>query len=148
MELILWRHAEAENGAPDTERALTKRGRRQAKAVALWLAERLPKRCAILVSPAVRAQQTAAALGRKFVTAPEIDVGARAREVLARAGWPDGRRPVLVVGHQPTLGRVAARVLSGVEAEWSIRKGALVWIERRDRDGAVILRAAIDPDLV
>ncbi|MCZ7563898.1 MAG: histidine phosphatase family protein [Burkholderiales bacterium] len=146
MELILWRHAEAEDGLPDRERALTRRGRKQARAVAKWLARRLPERCTVLVSPTVRAQQTAAALARKRVTAAEVDVGASARRVLARTGWPDARGAVLVVGHQPTLGRIAARVLAGSEADWSIRKGAVWWIARRD--GEVVLRAAIDPDLV
>jgi len=148
MELILWRHAEAEDGAPDAARTLTKRGRKQAKAMAKWLQDRLPKRCSILASPAVRAQQTAEALGRGFATAPEVDVGAPADSVLKRAGWPDLAGTVIVVGHQPALGRVAARLLSGVEAEWSIRKGAIWWIERRARGGGVVLRAAIDPELV
>ena len=78
MDLILWRHAEAEDGVPDGERALTKKGRKQAAALAAWLNERLPKRPRILVSPAVRAQQTAAALGQAFTTAREIGVGASA----------------------------------------------------------------------
>ncbi|MCC6609415.1 MAG: phosphohistidine phosphatase SixA [Burkholderiales bacterium] len=147
MELILWRHGEAEDGVPDSARALTKRGRKQAKAMAKWLEGRLPTRCTILVSPAMRAQQTAEALGRRFSTAPEIDAGASAGSVLQRAGWPNGTGTVIVVGHQPALGRVAARLLSGAEAEWSIRKGAIWWIERRARSGEVVLRAAIDPDL-
>ena len=40
MDLILWRHAEAEeadDGRPDLERKLTARGERQATRVALWL---------------------------------------------------------------------------------------------------------------
>jgi phosphohistidine phosphatase len=147
MELILWRHAEAEDGVPDPARPLTKRGRKQAKTMAKWLKDRLPRRCMILVSPAIRAQQTAEALGRKFSTAPEIDVGVPALKVLQRAGWPSESGTVIVVGHQPTLGRIAARLLSGAEAEWSIKKGAIWWIERRARDGEVVLRAAIDPDL-
>ena len=42
MELILWRHAEAEDGVPDGERALTKKGRKQARAVAAWLKPHSP----------------------------------------------------------------------------------------------------------
>ena len=37
MNLILWRHAEAEDGVPDLERGLTDKGRRQADAAARWL---------------------------------------------------------------------------------------------------------------
>jgi phosphohistidine phosphatase len=42
MDLILWRHAEAEEGGPDLERKLTPKGRKQAKRVAAWLLQRLP----------------------------------------------------------------------------------------------------------
>jgi phosphohistidine phosphatase len=150
MDLILWRHAEAEDGAPDRARALTARGRKQARAVARWLAKRLPDDVRILVSPAVRAQQTAAALERAAETEPRVDVGAAPYEVLAAAGWPDGEGTVLVVGHQPTLGEVAALALTGVHASWPVRKGAAWWLRRRVRDGEVevVLRAVIGPDLV
>jgi phosphohistidine phosphatase len=150
MELILWRHAEAEDGIPDGERALTKKGRKQAAALAAWLKPHLPKQARILASPATRAQQTAAALELPFVTTREIGVGATAGEVLQAAGWPDTGGTVLVVGHQPTLGRVAAVLLGGAEADWSIKKGAVWWFTHRvrDGDGQVVLRAVIGPDLV
>ncbi|MCL4800655.1 MAG: histidine phosphatase family protein [Burkholderiales bacterium] len=148
MELILWRHAEAEDGRPDAERALTKRGKRQARSIAKWLDKRLPRRCVVLVSPAVRAQQTAAALGRRRTTAPEVDVGVAARTVIRRAGWPDAGGTVVVVGHQPTLGRIAARLISGTEADWAIKKGAIWWIEYRAGSGEALLRAVLDPEFV
>jgi len=150
MDLILWRHAEAEEGMPDRARALTARGRKQARAVARWLSKRLPDDLRILVSPAVRAQQTAAALECAVETESRVDVGAAPHEVLAAAGWPDGAGTVLVVGHQPTLGEVAALALTGVHASWPVRKGAVWWLRRRMRDGEVevVLRAVIGPDLV
>ena len=150
MDLILWRHAEAEDGVPDADRALTKKGHKQAATVAAWLEDRLPKRSRVLVSPATRAQQTAAALRRPYTTTPEIGVGASAAEVLDAAGWPDAGDTVIVVGHQPTLGRVSALLLAGSEADWSIKKGALWWFTRRVRDGGgqVVLRAVIGPDLL
>jgi phosphohistidine phosphatase len=54
---------------------------------------------------------------------------------------------VIVVGHQPTLGRVVARLL-GNEADLSIQKGALWWIEARDKAGksGVRVRAVVSPD--
>ena len=150
MELILWRHAEAEDGVPDGERALTKKGRKQAAAVAAWLKPHLPKQVRILASPATRAQQTAAALELPFVTAREIAVGVAAGEVLRAAAWPDAGGTVVVVGHQPTLGRVAAVLLAGEEADWSIKKGAVWWFTRRVREGngQVVLRAVVGPDLL
>lgn len=150
IDLLLWRHAEAEDGAPDRARELTARGRKQARAVARWLAKRLPADCRILVSPAARAQQTAAALDRPTTTDPRVDVGAGASEVLKAAGWPDGGGTVLVVGHQPTLGETAALALTGTASAWPVKKGAVWWLRRRVRDGEVevVLRAVIGPDLV
>jgi len=113
MDLILWRHAEAEPGEPDLGRRLTAKGIKQAERMAVWLDGHLPDTCRILVSPADRAQQTALALKRKFRTVPELAPGATVDGVLTAAGWPDAREPALIVGHQPTLGEVAAFLLSG-----------------------------------
>ena len=150
MDLILWRHADAEPGEPDLARRLTSKGVEQARRIAGWLGPRLPDTTRILVSPAARTQQTALALGRKFRTADEIAPGASASTLLAAAGWPDAREPVLVVGHQPTLGEVAALLLAGEAAAWSVKKGAVWWLTRRTRNGdaSVVLKVAIAPDLV
>lgn len=150
MDLILWRHAEAEPGEPDLGRRLTSKGRKQAERMAAWLEHRLPETTRILVSPAERTQETALALGRRFRISREVAPGASAASVLAAAGWPDAREPVLVVGHQPTLGEVAAFLLAGEEAGWSIRKGAVWWLTNRTRLGqsGAVLKVAIGPDLV
>lgn len=146
MDLILWRHADAEDGSPDSARRLTKRGRDQARRMAAWLKPRLPKRCEVLVSPATRAQETASALGVRFVTAAEVGTEASAAGIIAASGWPTRPKPILIVGHQPTLGRVAARLLSGAEADWHFAKGSLWWL--RHADGETKLFAAVHPKLV
>lgn len=148
MELILWRHAEAEDGAPDGGRELTRKGRRQVAAVAKWLDKRLPPEVRVISSPARRCLQTAEALGVEFEEAAAVGVGASAAELLAAAGWPDARGAVVVVGHQPTLGRVAALLLSGGEADWGVKKGAVWWISARLRGGEsrVVLRAVLSPE--
>lgn len=150
MELILWRHAEAEDGAPDSERRLTAKGRKQAEKVAAWLAARVPDDARILASPTARTQETAAALKRPFDTAAAVGPGASCAAVLEAAGWPDGRGTVVVVGHQPTLGEVAARLLAGQASSWAIKKGALWWFNCRERAerAETTLRAVIGPDLV
>jgi phosphohistidine phosphatase len=136
MDLILWRHADAEALAAggDLDRALTGKGEAQAKRVAKWLRDALPEGARIIVSPAVRAQQTAQALGRPFETVEAIAPDATAQALLRAAGWPKARRPVLVVGHQPTLGEAAAQVMAGTTLRWSIRKAAVWWL-RRDEEG-------------
>jgi phosphohistidine phosphatase len=150
MELVLWRHAEAEPGEPDLGRRLTAKGLLQADRMGAWLEHRLPETCRILVSPADRAQQTARALKRKFRTVNELAPGASAQAVLTVANWPDSREPVLIVGHQPTLGEVASLLLAGRQAQWSIKKGGVWWLSSRVRDGSssVTLKVAIPPDLV
>jgi len=139
MDLILWRHAEAEDGGDgmlDHERCLTDRGRKQARQIARWLRKHLPKSPKILVSPAQRTQQTADALELAYEIEPRLGIGASTNDVLKAAGWPDRRGAVLIVGHQPSLGRVAARLLAGAEDDWSIKKGAVWWFSSRTRNGA------------
>jgi phosphohistidine phosphatase len=150
MDLILWRHCEAEAGEPDLGRRLTAKGIKQAERMALWLDQRLPGSCRILVSPADRAQQTALALGRKVRTSDDVAPGASAQSLLDAAHWPDARDAVLVVGHQPTLGEVAALLLADADLGWSVRKGAVWWLSNRLREGepSVVLKAVVSPDFL
>ena len=152
-DIILWRHADAEPGVPDLHRALTPEGERQARRVAGWLHPRLPTNATVYVSPARRAQQTASALAqlgpREFVTLDAISPSTRLTAALRVIGAADRPRTVVLVGHQPTLGELAAHLL-GVQAdEWHIRKGALVWLAAADDAGAqAVLLAAMTPELV
>jgi phosphohistidine phosphatase len=54
------------------------------------------------------------------------------------------------VGHQPTLGHVAALLMSGTDMDWSVRKGAVIWIENRARGGGeeAVLRAVMTPEML
>ena len=105
----------------------------------------------VLVSPARRTQETAAALECTFETLAAIAPPASAAALLAASGWnrPGGAQAVLLVGHQPGLGELAALLTTGKAAPWSVRKGALWWLVRRQRGGAIetVLRAIIPPDL-
>jgi phosphohistidine phosphatase len=150
MNLILWRHAEAKDGAPDLARELTDKGRKQALQMAKWLGPRLPKEVRILVSPAVRSRQTADALHMDYEVLEGLAPGADAAQLLTAAGWPETTETVVVVGHQPTLGRVASLLAIGEEGELTIKKGAIFWIARRVRDGGTqnVLRAVLSPDLL
>ena len=157
MEIILWRHAEAEPGAPDAARVLTAKGHKQARKMAEWLDTTLPQSCRILVSPTARTLQTAEALGRKFKIHDDLSPDATAQCVLAAAHWPDSREPVLVVGHQPTLGILASLLITGRQQDWTIRKGNVWWIVQRDHDEDdddhserpdTYLRAVMTPELV
>ena len=150
MDLILWRHAEAVEGdaEDDLARKLTSKGERQAERMAEWLNHRLSHSTRVLVSPAVRCQETAKALGRKFRTVDELAPGASAQEVLDAAKWPEASNAVLIVGHQPTLGFAASQALIGVPQPWSIKKAGVWWIRHRphDDEDKVILQAVQSPD--
>jgi phosphohistidine phosphatase len=147
MDLILWRHADAESSIPDEDRKLTSKGEKQAVRMAAWLKEKLPKDAVVLASPARRARDTAGALTRKFDTVREIGTSASAQAVLKAAEWPHGDRTVVVVGHQPTLGQAAALALTGKTADWSIKKGAIWWLAARGPQ-EVVVRAVMAPEML
>src|SRR5918995_3063613 len=134
MDLILWRHAEAEDGVPDLERKLTAKGRKQAERVAAWLLQRLPARFAVIASPAERAQQTALALGLPVKTDKALAPGATPAAILRACGWPDYKGAAVIVGHQPDLGRLVGQLVAGSAINCSIRKSGLLWISKRLRD--------------
>lgn len=150
MDLLLWRHAEAEDGEDDLRRRLTERGRKQAQVMAAWIRNRQPKDLRIIVSPAIRTQQTAEALQLPFETHRKIGPDACVSELIAASGWPQGGGAVLIVGHQPSLGRLASLLLAGQEAEWSIKKGALWWLSNRVRrnETQTVLRAVLPVELL
>jgi phosphohistidine phosphatase len=147
MELILWRHADAELGQPDGERRLTPKGLKQAARMAEWLAARLPEDYVVMASPAVRAQQTARALSDDVKTVPDFGTAASAKDLIRACGWPRGGT-VVAVGHQPTMGETAALLLSGTPAPWAVKKGAIVWISLRGAEARPRLTAWISPDLI
>jgi phosphohistidine phosphatase len=128
---------------------LTARGHKQAERTARWLKARLPARHHVLASPAVRAQQTAHALGGRIHTEPRIDVGAGPEDVIAavRAVHKTDHKAelVLIVGHQPTLGQAAALLLTGSEDDWRVRKSSAWWF--REHSGGAELVAVFDPDI-
>ena len=142
MDLILWRHAEAEEAAEgalrmgsDLERKLTSRGEKQAARMAEWLDRQLPGSTRIMVSPARRCEQTALALGRKFKTRAELAPITIPEQLLELAQWPSSKAPILLVGHQPTLGQTIAQLLGLQASDCPVKKGAVWWLRSRERDG-------------
>ena len=130
-QLILWRHAEAEDAIPgrisDTARALTARGHAQASRIGTWLNRLLPQDFSILVSPATRTVQTASAMGKPFIIDERIGLTASASSVLDACAWPALEGITLVVGHQPTLGEVAGMLLARPAME--LPRGSIVWLK-------------------
>ncbi len=150
MELILWRHAEAEDGAPDLARELTIKGQRQARKMAKFLQHNLPADTRILVSPATRTLQTVAALTDQFTVVNSLAPNASAHAILQAARWPQAHGTVLIVGHQPTLGAVAAALLGSAETSYRIKKGSIWWFRHRESEAyaQTTLRLVITPNML
>ena len=138
MDLVFWRHAEAqewEPGCNDLERSLTPRGEKQATRMAAWLDRQLPEGARVLASPARRTEQTVLALGRKYKLRDELRPDATVDQLLTLVQWPQGRTTTLVVGHQPVLGQAIAQLLGMQASECAVRKGAVWWLRHRQREG-------------
>jgi phosphohistidine phosphatase len=154
MQIVLWRHAEAEDQlTTDLARRLTPRGHKQAEKMSAWLKIQLGnelEQWRIIASPALRTQQTAEALGLPFETVATIAPDASPDAVIDAVRWPMSEASVIVVGHQPTLGMVAARLINGADGYVAIKKGAMWWFETRQRYGRdqVVLKAMVSPDAV
>ena len=149
MELLLWRHADAQSGIPDFERELSAHGHEQARRVAAWLEERAPENLRLVVSPATRARQTVAHFRNDEslmqFCAPLYD-GAPPEDILALLGWPHAASPALVVGHQPLIGTLAARLLGSTPHPASFRKSALWWLRADPGRNVVQLVQVVDGD--
>ena len=156
MDLILWRHADAgvAGAGPELDRPLSEDGIKQAKQAAKWLKKHLPDNTQILVSPALRCQDTAKALTDKFETCEELAPDGTVAKLLLVAGWNSAAgasktKSVLICGHQPTLGKTAALLVCKEQQDWHVRKGAIWWITTRDDDktgkSEVVIQAVVRP---
>lgn len=132
-DIILWRHADAEPGMPDLERQLTRKGKKQAARMGAWLDQQLPETCKILCSPAQRALQTVAGLGRKYKVCEPLapDTGVESAFEICQA---EQGKTLLIVGHQPTLGQLASLLLTGSAQDWTLRKGSILWLAKRKEE--------------
>jgi phosphohistidine phosphatase SixA len=117
MRLYLVRHAEAAPGDPDELRRLTREGREQARALGAQLRDEEASPTVVLTSPLLRARETGAEL------ASALDVESEPDERLAPGASVDDVRAavegrgerVVVVGHQPDCGQIAAALTGGPE---------------------------------
>lgn len=153
MDLILWRHAEAEEpkeGHDDLARTLTVRGEKQAARMAAWLDRQLPGGLRVLASPARRTEQTASALGRNFKMRAELLPGATPQDLLELARWPKAKGTVLIIGHQPVLGQTIAQLLGLQAPECAVRKGSVWWLRQRERldQNQIVLVTVQSPELL
>ncbi len=152
MDLILWRHAEAEEGFDDLNRKLTAKGQRQAEKMAKWLERQLRgQNMQLVASGARRSQQTLAVLSKCYQIEQRLNPGASVLAYLDLCnGQHDRNGVVIVVGHQPEIGRAASLALTGREVEWAVKKGAIWWLQLREGPDGLhyMLRAMVTPQML
>jgi phosphohistidine phosphatase len=140
MDLVLWRHAQAQDRTPggdDMKRRLSPRGEKQAAHMASWLERQLPEGSRIFASPSVRTDQTVKVLGRKFKLCPGLGPDASAAELLKLVGWPHSKGATLLLGHQPQLGQLVSELMGWPATDCEIKKGAVCWLRKREGQGAI-----------
>jgi phosphohistidine phosphatase len=132
VRLFLVRHAKAAAGEPDELRRLTNEGRETARALGMQLAADGVHPDVVLSSPLLRARETAAeiakATGSEAETDDRLAPGADADDV--RGAIAGRGQTVVVVGHQPDCGHVAAALGGGPEPKFP--PGGVVALELDD----------------
>src|SRR5262245_54539950 len=142
MDLYLIRHAEAGDRetwqGDDAERPLTDEGHEQAKTVATGLQHHGVTLDALVTSPLVRAQQTAAGMLHHWAkpvpelhTCPELSPGGR-RKKLARFVEELNVGAVGLVGHMPDLGEFAGWLLGDRKLPIDLAKAGVALIRCPD----------------
>jgi phosphohistidine phosphatase len=121
MEILLIRHGHAVDEAPglgDAGRWLSVKGRKLTRKVARWLAKSDKRRpAAIWTSPLVRAVQTAeivaAEAGYKgeVRACAQLGTGHDPGDLLEILRHETGPGPIALIGHEPSLSRIAAALL-------------------------------------
>ncbi|HEU4339687.1 MAG TPA: phosphohistidine phosphatase SixA [Planctomycetota bacterium] len=137
MKVIIARHGAAEDKADskeDADRILTAEGREQADLLGRVIAATLGTVEGLWTSPLMRALQTAGIASKRIKIKPEIEPNLGIGGDIEQLCWKLHREAlgtVMLVGHQPDLGRLAARLL-GFVSEVSLKKGGVCIVETRD----------------
>ncbi|MDI1308347.1 MAG: histidine phosphatase family protein [Methylotenera sp.] len=142
--LIFWRHAEAEihsKSGADCDRALTKRGHKDAIKMAKWLSQHLPSNTFVLCSPAIRCLQTVAALQAlssiHVEVADYLSVDSTPEIIASKVNNNDINQTILIIGHQPNLGALITKLLGMNEDACAVKKGAVWWLRQRMNEGVL-----------
>ena len=142
LELYLVRHAVAALRGPDypddADRPLTDEGTERFRRAVAGLRETGTQLDLVLTSPYVRARETAELLSAGLRPRPKLIVtealapGRRAAEIVAAVARHSasgrGAARLALVGHEPDLGELAARLL-GAKGAIEFKKGAICRID-------------------
>lgn len=131
--LLLLRHAKtepAEPGGDDRARALVERGRQEAAKIGAYMASHALVPARVILSPAVRSQETWKRLAEALRAAPptktlEQIYDATPEDIVgAIAGTPAEVASLLIVGHNPGLHEVAVMLIASgnIDAREALRE--------------------------
>jgi phosphohistidine phosphatase len=153
MHLYLVRHASAEDRAEDALRPLSAEGRTEIRRVAEHLAAHGLKDLEIWHSPLLRATQTAETLAKALASEDRLE-----EEAALSPGQPistlvprltSHAHDLMLVGHQPFLGRLCSLLLSGqTDADFIGLAKAGVACLAHDDDGPWTLVWLLRPELI
>jgi len=139
--ILLWRHAEAEVESVsglDSDRALTKRGRKDAVKMAAWLVKNWPEDTLVFSSPALRCIETAmalqiAGLSKKIAiqNADFLAVDTPLEYYIAQVLKCAASKNVLFIGHQPNLAHLIGKLIHLPPEACVVKKGAVWWVRER-----------------
>ncbi|MBP6115020.1 MAG: histidine phosphatase family protein [Neisseriaceae bacterium] len=153
MEIILWRHAQADDAAVDEARRLTEVGHAQAQQMAAWLSQRLGSDYQVWCSEARRSQETAAHLHPRPLPMRSLNPDAGYQDILNLIQRQPLDAALVLVGHQPWLGHLCHCLLNRTATSTALypaSKGAIWWfsIDAMEPQPHSRLKAMLSPDLV
>ncbi len=138
MDIFILRHGKAEDaghGTPDAKRTLTRKGREEIAAVALWIAEQELEFDVIATSPLARAEETAVivadtlGLSDRFSTWKTLAPGGNPDDICREVDRHADAEAILLVGHEPQLSSLIGRIIAGDEGAGIVMtKGGLAKI--------------------
>lgn len=138
--IILWRHAQAidslssNNYADDLARSLTYKGQQQAKNMARWLAQHKGSNMQLTSSEAIRAHETAQTLHSNITVNKAFNPSSSLQQVLVALAKMGQTQDLILVGHAPWLGQLAAHLVGTTQFEFSIKKGAIWWLRLNESE--------------
>lgn len=122
MDLYILRHGKAEDaghGIADAQRTLTRNGREEIAAIALWMAGHNLAFDLIATSPLARAEETAVivadtlGLAERLATWTQLEPGGSPDEICRELDRLKSPGAVLLVGHEPLLSTLVGRIIAG-----------------------------------
>lgn len=153
VQIILWRHAQAHDDAPDEARRLTDIGHIHAQRMANWLMQRLDGDYQVWTSEAQRTQETAAYLNTKPLPMRSLNPTARYQDLLSLISRQSLDTNLIIVGHQPWLGHLCHCLLNRTDSShqlYPVNKGMIWWftIDATEPQLHSRLKVIMPPDLI